>query len=106
MSNLKNVTVDTFDSSVLQSDKPVLVDFWAAWCGPCKMMGPVLEKLAQEYDNIEVVKVDVDENPQLAQEAGIVSIPTLNLYVNGQVVTKVIGAVPKAKLVKELENYI
>lgn len=106
MSNLKNVTVDTFDSSVLQSDKPVLVDFWAAWCGPCKMMGPVLEKLAQEYDNIEVVKVDVDENPQLAQEAGVVSIPTLNLYVNGQVVTKVIGAVPKAKLVKELENYI
>ncbi len=101
------VTDATFDADVLKSDKPVLVDFWAAWCGPCKQIAPSLEAIAEEYgDQITIAKVDVDANQEVAAKYGIISIPALNVYVNGEVVKQIIGARPKAALLRELDGII
>jgi len=103
----KAVTDATFAADVLGSDKPVLVDFWAEWCGPCRKVGPILEEIAAEYgDKIQVVKLNVDENPKTAQDYRVISIPTMNVYQGGQVVKTIVGAWPKPKLLSELAEYI
>ena len=101
------VTDATFDAEVLQSDKPVLVDFWAPWCGPCRQVSPIVEEIAGEHaEAIDVVKVNTDENPRTAAAYGITSIPTLNVYSGGKLVKQIIGARPKPYLVKELADYL
>ncbi|WP_285733262.1 thioredoxin [Nocardiopsis sp. ATB16-24] len=107
MSAVKHVTDDTFKEEVLSSDKPVLVDFWADWCGPCKQMSPVLDKLAEEHgDKIEVVKLNTDQNPETTRAYNIMSLPTMNLFAKGQVVKQIIGAKPKRALEKDLAEYL
>jgi thioredoxin 1 len=104
---LKNTTDATFADDVLMSDKPVLVDFWATWCGPCRKVAPILEEISEQYgDKIEVVKLDTDANVDTAARYGVVSIPTLNVYVKGEVVKTIVGAHPKPKLLRELEEFI
>ena len=100
---LNDVTDANFQAEVIESDKPVLVDFWAPWCGPCRVVGPVLEEIAGERDDLRIVKLNTDENPQTAGAFQVLSIPTLILFKNGQPVKKVVGAYPKRKLVQELE---
>ena len=107
MGATKSVTDDTFSADVLNSDKPVLVDFWAEWCGPCKMVAPVLEEIASENsEKLQVVKLNIDENPQTAREFGIMSIPTMSVFVGGQVAKSIVGAKPKASLLRELSEYL
>ena len=106
MGNLPAVTDATFVSEVLQSDQPVLVDFWAEWCGPCRMVHPVLEEFSAEQDKLRIVSLNVDENPETAAAYRITSIPALNVYSGGQVVKQIIGAKPKAILRKELADYL
>jgi thioredoxin 1 len=97
----------TFDQEVLNHNKPVLVDFWAPWCGPCRMVAPVIEEIAADYqDSIKVVKVNTDDNPSTATEYGIRSIPTLMIFKDGKRVDTVIGAVPKSTLASTLNKYI
>ena len=93
------VSDTSFDSDVLKSNEPVLVDFWAEWCGPCRMVAPVLEEVAGELEGkLKIVKLNVDENPQTASKYGIMSIPTLMIFKNGELASRQVGAAPKAKL--------
>jgi thioredoxin 1 len=100
---LPAVTDTNFQAEVLESEQPVLVDFWAPWCGPCRVVGPVLEEIAAERDDLRIVKLNVDENQQTAAAFEVLSIPTMILFKNGQVAKKVIGAYPKKRLESELE---
>jgi thioredoxin 1 len=103
----KAVTDSTFESQVLQSTKPVLVDYWAEWCGPCRMVGPVLEEIATEYaSKIDIVKLNVDDNPEVVRTYGILNIPTLTVFKDGQVVKEIVGAKPKSALLRELEEFL
>ncbi len=98
------ITDANFDALVLQSDKPVIVDFWAVWCGPCRMVGPIVQEIGEEYsDKCLVGKLDVDHNPEVAKKYGIRNIPTILFFKGGEVVDKQVGAVPKPKLVEKLE---
>ena len=107
MSELIHVTAAEFAETVLGSSQPVLVDFWADWCGPCKMIAPVVEELAAEYDGkFSFTKVDVDANPQTAMQFGIRSIPTLLLFKDGQVAEQVVGAVPKSVLKQKIDKVL
>jgi thioredoxin 1 len=101
---LTDVTDSNFQAEVIESEKPVLVDFWAAWCGPCRVVAPVLEEIASERDDLRIVKLDVDANQQTAANYEVLSIPTMILFKNGQVAKKIIGAYPKKRLESELES--
>jgi len=103
----KKVTDETFEADVLKNDKPVLVDYWAEWCGPCKMVAPVLEAIAEEHgDKLDIVKLNVDENPVVTQKYGILNIPTLGVFKNGEVVKELVGARSKSALLRELSDFI
>jgi thioredoxin 1 len=106
MADMTQVTDANFESTVTQSAKPVILDFWAPWCGPCRMMEPVLKEIAEEYDAIVVGKLNVDENPAVATKYDILSIPTLLVFAEGQVAKKIVGAMPKKKLVEELAPWL
>lgn len=97
MATLK-FTTDNFEEEVLKSDKPVLVDFWATWCAPCRMQGPIVEELADERSDIKVGKLDVDENPEIAEKYGVMSIPTLLVIENGEVVHQMVGVQTKKQI--------
>ncbi len=97
----------TFANDVLQNDKPVLVDFWAEWCGPCKMVAPVLEEIASEHaDKLQVTKLNIDENPGTARDYQIMSIPTMAVFQGGKIVKSIVGAKPKAAILRDLEAYL
>ena len=98
-----HITKENFENEVLNSDKPVLVDFWAAWCGPCKMLLPVIEELAGEIKNAKICKINVDEQRELAAKFNVMTIPTLMVFKNGQVVKTSIGVKPKAEIIKMLQ---
>ncbi len=105
--NIKIVNQNNFENEVLKADKPVLVDFWAAWCGPCRMVAPVIDKLADEYEGkLDIAKVNVDENPELAGRYDIMSIPSVFLFNNGSKVDGVIGARPKQVFDDMLKKYV
>lgn len=106
---MKPIVVDdnNFQTEVIKSELPVLVDFWAIWCGPCKMIAPVIEELAKEYDGkLKVAKIDVDSNPQTSMQYGIRSIPTLFIFKGGQVVEQMVGALPKRQLVDKITQHL
>ena len=103
----ESVTDATFAEEVLNSDRPVLVDFWAEWCGPCKMVSPVLEEIAAEHQGkLRVVKLNIDENPQVARQYQIMSIPTMAVFVGGKIEKSIVGAKPKSALLRDLEGYL
>jgi thioredoxin 1 len=103
----KTVTDATFEVDVLKNEKPVIVDYWAEWCGPCRMVAPVLEEIATEYsDKIDVVKLNVDENPAVTQRYGIMNIPTLSVFSGGEIALEIVGAKPKAALLRELDAFL
>ena len=96
--SVQTITKENFEAQVLQSDKPVLVDFWAPWCGPCRMVGPILEEIAAERPDIKVGKVNVDEEPELAGRFGVMSIPTLVVMKDGKIVNQAVGSRPKSQI--------
>ena len=107
MGAVKTVTDDSFEASVVRSTKPVMVEYWAEWCGPCRQLGPVLEAIATEHaDAIEVVKVNADENPQTTVKYGIMLIPTVSVFDGGQVVKELVGARSKAALLREVADFL
>ena len=107
MGSVAEVTDATFDEVVLKSPKPVLVDYWANWCSPCKQIAPIIEELAGEYgDQITFVKLDTNDNPQVPAQQGIMGLPTLQLFVDGNVVTSLTGGRTKASLIRALEDYL
>jgi|TARA_B100001146_G_C16089910_1_gene394521 thioredoxin 1 len=107
MSHPTQITDDQFESEVIKSSTPVLVDFWAEWCGPCKAIAPTLEEIAGDYDGrLKVVKVDVDENHQSATQYGIRSIPSLLLFKDGTEVDRIIGALPKQQLMEKIDSHL
>ena len=103
----KNVTTASFQADVLSNPKPVMVDFWAEWCGPCRMVSPILDEIASEYsDKIEIVKVNVDEEPQLAMQFGVTGIPMMGVFQGGQLVKQMVGAKPKQAIVADLAEFL
>lgn len=101
---MESVTGETFADRVLGHDKPVLVEFWATWCGPCRMVGPVLEQIAGERDDLDVVKINYDEEPSVGQRYGVMGLPTMVLFSGGEPVRSIVGAKPKARLNAELDE--
>ncbi|MGI8695432.1 MAG: thioredoxin [Mycobacteriales bacterium] len=107
MATSRTVTDASFEADVLNSDKPVLVDFWAEWCTPCKMVAPVLEEIAAENsEKLALVKLNIDENPQVARDYQVMSIPTMAVFSGGKVVKSIVGAKPKAALLKDLADFL
>lgn len=101
------VTDSNFEELILNSDKPALIDFWAEWCGPCRMIGPIVEEMSSEYDGKAVIaKLNVDENPEVCSKYGIRNIPTILFFKNGEVADKQVGAVPKNTLVQKIDNLL
>ncbi len=103
----KSVTTATFQADVLDNPKPVMVDFWAEWCGPCRMVSPILDEIAAEYsDKIEIVKVNVDEEPELAMKYGVTGIPMMAVFQGGSIAKQMVGARPKVAIVEDLASFL